>query len=56
MNCLIVASCAVRSGRIAGEPQLGVSTVVGCLDVFAKITVVAAPHVRRLLTLRRAKQ
>jgi hypothetical protein len=54
--CLVVVSCAVRSGAVHGVPPLAVSTVAGCLAVFAlKAVVAAAPHARRLVQLRPAK-
>jgi len=53
---LLVVSCSVRSSAIHGVPPLAVSTVVGCLGIFAiKLAVAAAPYVRRLADLLPAK-
>jgi hypothetical protein len=53
---LLIISCEVRSNALHGVPPLGVSTLVGCLGVFAiMVGVAVAPYLRRLATLRPAK-
>jgi hypothetical protein len=55
---LLVLSCAARSPatQTATLPPLGWSALVGCMGVFAiKVSVAAAPFVRRLAVPRTAK-
>ena len=53
---LLILSCEVRSSALHGVPQLGASTLVACLGIFAiKSAVAVAPYVRRLAALRPAK-
>jgi len=55
---LLVLSCAARSPatQTGTLPPLGWSALVACLGVFAiKLTVAAAPFVRRLALVRTAK-
>ncbi len=55
---LLVLSCAARSPatQTATLPPLGWSALVACLGVFAiKVSVAAAPFVRRLAVPRTAK-
>jgi xanthine/uracil permease len=53
---LLVVSCSVRSSALHGVPPLAVSTVVGCLGIFAiKAALAAAPYARRLAELLPAK-
>jgi hypothetical protein len=53
---LLVVSCEVRSNALHGVPPLGVSTLVGCLVMFAIMAGVAVtPYLRRVATLRPAK-
>ena len=54
--CLLVLSCAVRSGSAHGAPPLAISSLVGVLALVAlKLGLVVAPHVRRLGGLSAAK-
>jgi hypothetical protein len=53
---LLLVSCEVRSSAVHGVPPVGVSSLAGCLAIFAiKATVAVAPYVRRLAALRPAK-
>ena len=53
---LLVLSCAVRSHALHGVPPLAVSSLLGCLGIYAvKAAVAAAPYMRRLGLLRPAK-
>ncbi len=54
--CLLVLSCAVRSGSDHAAPPLAVSSLVGALSLIAlKLALVAAPYARRLGSLWPAK-
>jgi hypothetical protein len=54
--CLLVLSCAVRSGSGHGAPSLAVSSLVAVLALLAlKVAVAVAPYVRRLSGLSPAK-
>lgn len=54
--CLLVLSCAVRSGATHGTPPLAVSSVVAVLALLGlKLAVTAAPHARRPGSLSPAK-
>ena len=53
---LLVLSCAVRRHALHAVPPLAVSSVVGCLAIFAvKAGLVAAPYLKRASDLRPAK-
>src|SRR4051794_37629774 len=53
---LLVVSCWARGAALPGAPPLAISTVVGCLGVFAiKVVLAAAPYARRLAELLPAK-
>ena len=54
--CLLVLSCAVRSGSAHGAPPLAISSLVAVLGLIArKLAVGVAPYARRLGGLSPAK-
>lgn len=54
--CLLVLSCAVRSGSAHGAPPLAISSLVAVLGLFAlKLAVAVAPYARRLGSFSPAK-
>lgn len=54
--CLLVLSCAIRSGADHGTPPLAFSSLVGALALLAlKLGIAAAPRLRRLGSLSPAK-
>jgi hypothetical protein len=54
--CMLVLSCAVRSGSAHGAPPLAVSSLVAALCLIGlKLAVAAAPYARRLGSLWPAK-
>jgi hypothetical protein len=53
---LVTLSCAFRSAAYDGLPPIAITSVVACLAIFAvQVTVVVAPFLRRLVSLRLAK-